>query len=61
MIVLAVMSSSESDEDLNKSEYDIEDNLNVYGSPIYSPETEREADSQLALSTEQGRTQVGKV
>ena len=58
------MSSSESDEDLNKSEYDIEDNLNVYGSPIYlpeTPETEREADSQLALSTEQGRTQVGKV
>ena len=30
------MSSSESDEDLNKSEYDIEDNLNVLynGSPI---------------------------
>ena len=58
------MSSSESDEDLNQSEFDIEDNLNVYGSPIYlqeTPETEREADSQLALSTEQGRTQVGKV
>ena len=36
-------------------------NVLYNGSPIYSPETEREADSQLALSTEQGRTQVGKV
>ena len=28
------MSSSDSDEDLNVSQYDVEDDLNAYGSPV---------------------------
>jgi hypothetical protein len=30
------MSDSDSDSDLNVSRYDPEDNLNMYGSPIYT-------------------------
>jgi hypothetical protein len=30
------MSESESDQDLNVSQYDVEDDLNAYGSPAYT-------------------------
>ncbi|CAB4041728.1 Hypothetical predicted protein, partial [Paramuricea clavata] len=41
------MSSSHSDEDRNVSQYDIEDDLYVYGSPVYS--TQVASDTQPSL------------
>ena len=44
---------SDSDSDLNASYYDPEDNLNIYGSPIYEeqPEDSDVVDEQSAPST----------
>ena len=56
------MSSSDSDEDRNVSQYDIEDDLNVYGSPVYS--TQVAADTQPSLPAAShathARTHAGK-
>ena len=32
------MSSSDTDEELNVSQYDVEDDLNAYGSPVHTTE-----------------------
>lgn len=57
------MSSSDSDEDRNVSQYDIEDDLNVYGSPVYS--TQVAADTQFSLPAAShathARTQVNNI
>ena len=51
------MSSSDSDEDLNVSQYDVEDDLNAYGSPVYSAQVG--ADTQpLPAVASNARTQV---
>ena len=52
------MSSSDTDEDLNVSQYDVEDDLNAYGSPIYS--TQVAADAISLPATSHTRTQVNK-
>jgi hypothetical protein len=57
------MSSSGSDEDRNVSQYDIEDDLNVYGSPVYS--TQVAADNKPSLPAAShathARTQVNNI
>jgi hypothetical protein len=40
------MSDSESESDLNVSCYDPEDNLNIYGSPIYTEQAENVDEEQ---------------
>lgn len=53
------MSESESDPELNVSQYDLEDDLNVYGSPAYrSPTAQEAAAVGVPLPADDGRTQV---
>ena len=40
------MSNSDSDSDLNVSQYDPEDNLNIYGSPIYEEQPEDNVEEE---------------
>ena len=40
------MSDSEVDSDLNISRYDLEDDLNVYGSPVYCEQQDAEAEDR---------------
>ena len=51
-------SSSDTDEDLNVSQYDVEDDLNAYGSPVYS--TQVAADAISLPATSHTRTQASK-
>jgi hypothetical protein len=51
------MSDSETDEDLNVSQYDIEDDQNVYGSPVY-PRQVPENELALPVQPLHNRTQV---
>ena len=50
------MSESESDQDLNVSQYDVDDNLNAYGSTVYS--AQEESDAEIVLPSQPARTQV---
>ena len=52
------MSSSDTDEDLNVSQYNVEDDLNAYGPPTNS--TQVAADAISLPATSQTRTQVNK-
>ena len=58
------MSDSQSDSDLNVSHYDLEDDLNCYGSPVYvSPSTVVRVDDERVAPSRQNvlvdeRTQV---
>ena len=40
------MSNSDADSDLNVSQYDPEDNLNIYGSPIYEEQPEDNVEEE---------------
>ena len=51
------MSESESDQDLNVSQYDVEDDLNAYGSPTYRAQEAAVGESS-SIQAEQGRMQV---
>ena len=58
------MSNSDSDSDLNVSQYDPEDNLNIYGSPIYEEqpgdnvEEEQPGVSNVVFDQPNRRSQV---
>jgi hypothetical protein len=51
------MSESESDQDLNVSQYEVEDNLNAYGSLTYRAQDTAVGESS-SIQVEQGRMQV---
>ena len=53
-------SESESDPELDVSHYDIEDDLNVYGSPVYKARetTAAPVSEPIQTQVEQNRTQV---
>ena len=44
------MSESESDQDLNVSQYDVEDDLNAYGSPTYTNRAQEAAVCRTHVS-----------
>ena len=51
--IIKEMSDSETDSDLNVSRYHPEDNLNIYGSPIYAeqPQDKDAGEEQTGPST----------
>ena len=53
-------SESESDPEFDMSRYDIEDDLNVYGSPVYKAQetTAVPVNEPIQTQAEQNRTQV---
>ena len=53
-------SESESDPELDVSRYDIEDDLNMYGSPVYKARetTAAPVNEPIQIQAEQNRTQV---
>lgn len=53
------MSDSESDSDLAVEAYDLEDDLNAYGSPVVRPVDEENLALARAQNIESNRTQVG--
>ena len=45
------MSESESDQDLNVSQYDVEDDLNAYGSPTYRAQEAAVCRTHVSINT----------
>ena len=45
------MSESESDQDLNVSQYDVEDGLNAYGSPTYRAQEAAVCRMHVSINT----------